>query len=251
MALEQFHIIERICRIGLAHAGTLEFRKQIAYLRNILARESRDGQVDARRTAAREQAACLTVLLDRFGPAAPIYPGHGDPPTPQTAARLKSDSILALVRSGRLDHEHLLAAEQIREVYSVLVSNLAAKTSSPDQVRMSLKNMGPWRQPFELMPERLVRLYHDHYKPWAAEIGRRKYGTKTLLELTIDVVVEAYSLHDIERSQKLRNGSASKPLRDSLQRYAELAGWLRPEHRNRRVPASSIFTDPPEVGAKL
>ena len=229
MATNQFHIVVDICRAGLAHIGSRDFRRQVARLRNALAREGDTAETSIDRTKAGNQVASLTELLERYKSADHYNPGIGDLPTPETVAKLKPDSILEMLRRGTLDHEHLLAADELRDVFQALVSGLTSKGTPLESGRMSLRQTGPYRQPIERMPERLARLYYDHYKPWAEEMENSRYGSVALLELTIDVVVDGHSLHDIERKQAMRNGSASKHLRAALQRYAEIAGWLTPE----------------------
>lgn len=229
MAARLFHIVQEVCHTGLVHTSSRDFRGKVARLRNALLRESRDETVSELRARAMEQAASLTELLERYKPVEPDYPGDGVRPTPQTVARLKPDTILEMLRRGSLCREHQMAAEEIRNIFQALVSGLMSKSAALDQPRIDLRTTGPYRQPVERMPERLVRLYHDRYKPWADETETLHCGGRSLLDFTIEVIVDGRTLHEVERKQSMRNGSASICLRKSLQRYAEIAGWLEVE----------------------
>lgn len=237
MALEQFHLVKEICSVGLVHMQTPEFRQTVAQLRNALARESKEAREAVVRNRAREQAAMLNTLLERFQPSVPSESKSRNGRAEAEIPRMRPDTIQLLLRKGRLEHEHGLAAEEISEIYGALLSGFSATVSASNPMRTNLRQSGPWRIPFDHLPQRLIRLYYDHYRPWSEQIKDQRCGTMPLSELTTEVVVNGRSLHEIERSQNLRNGSASEPLQRSLRIYAEIAGWLSPEPgRPRKKP---------------
>jgi hypothetical protein len=234
MAVDQFHIIKEICRAGLRQPETPDLRTSITKLRDALAEQSRQAHTRAMRSVARQQTDALTRLLKLYKSANLQRPDK--PAGAKTAVGLKRDAVSAMLRRGSLCPEHYLAAEQIREIYQALVSGFTATPRPPMEAAPRPRKAAAWYHPFERMPDRLVRLYHDRYRPWSSEMGGLRCGGKTHLELTIDVVVDGYSLHGIETHQALRHGTASTQLRAALQRYAEIAGWLE-RSENGRISA--------------
>lgn len=248
---DQFHLVIEVCRSGLDATEEQQFRRRVVRLRNALARAGRDAPLGAERSRAEQRARLLSELLaghpcagrppgavsgqgghdDHNGRArANGHDGHADGHAAQArpAPVLKGDPLVLMARKGTLEEEHMLAAREIRTLAGVLVNGLAARSVPWDEMRNDLRTAGPYRHPIERMPERLVRCYHDHYRPWAKAMEARRFGARTYTDLTLDVVVDGVSLHAIERGQRMRNGSASKCLRASLRHYAELAGWLDP-----------------------
>lgn len=229
MALEHFNLIKQICQSGLTHAGTPEFYEYVVKLQDLLVLQGQASAKASSRNAARKQAKALTTLLERHRPGYRTAVASG---MSQMASRLQPDTIQIMRRKGSLDQNHQLAAEEIHEIYGALTDGLTAKSRPPNEMRAKLRTLGSWHQPFERMSDRLIRLYHDHYRPWSIEASKRKLGSATLLELTLNVLICGQSLHEIERGQNLRNGAASKHLKDALQQYVEIAGWEKSRTRN-------------------
>lgn len=229
MALEHFNLIKQICQSGLTHAGTPEFYEHVVKLQDLLVLQGQASAKASSRNAARKQAKALSTLLERHRPG---YRTVVESDATRIATRLRPDTVTVLRQRGSLDQNHQFAAEEIHEIYGALTDGLTAKSRPPNEMRAKLRTLGSWHQPFERMSDRLVRLYHDHYRPWSIEASKRKLGSSTLLELTLNVLICGQSLHEIERGQNLRNGAASKHFREALQQYVEIAGWEKSSSGN-------------------
>ncbi len=181
----------------------------------------------------RRQALALEGLLGRGAGAQPL-PASGDPPTPQTRARLGQDPVRHMLGKGTLQREHADAAKEIRDVFEAVTAGLFASARRLDvEEVISGAQRRAFRQPVERLPERLGVLWRRRYKPWAEAVDGIKVGVTrnarwSALGLVIAVLVDGRSLHGIDRELKLRRGTAAAHFRGALHRYCVVAGTIRP-----------------------
>ena len=164
--------------------------------------------------------------------------GHADAsaavarPTPETVTKLRRDLIAHLYVGGRLRREHVDAAEDIRLIWYAFTRRLG-----PSAVDFTALATGPRRgpgavhQPIEWLTGREERIWRNRYRPWAAEMAQIPAGgtvSVTRFRLVLDLAVENESLRRVEAWYRIRHGRAFEALRDGLQRYAEIAGWIEP-----------------------
>lgn len=205
----------------------------------------------------RRQAQALEGLLGR-GVGAQALPASGDPPTPQTRARLGQDPVRHMLGKGTLEREHADAAEEIRDVFEAVTAGLFASARRLDvEEVISGAQRRAFRQPVERLPERLGVLWRRRYKPWADAVDGIKLGTTrnarwSALGLAIAVLVDGRSLHGIDRELKLRRGTAAAHFRGALHRYCVVAGWIRPRLTVVAVAAAPAAErgEPGEQGGK-
>jgi hypothetical protein len=200
------------------------------------------------------QAAGIDALLRQHRPALPSPRGEARA-TPETAAknraRVAQDPTDALARRRDWRPEYSRAAEEIREVFQALQAGLFAGSAGLDAVRVD-SSRRRFRQPVERMNERLTRLRIDRYTPWSREMERLEahkvraglrideagqpekpwqgpgHAARSLLALTMDVVIDGMPLADVDALTGLRHGRTAELVAMALRRYAEIAGWLAP-----------------------
>lgn len=100
------------------------------------------------------------------------------------------------------------AAREIERVFRSLVAGLFAKAAKHD-ARMGRPEMQEW----------LASAYSERYKPWADAMHR------DALAMTIDVVVDGWTLDDVAASRAVRRQNVSRDVRNGLRLYATMAGW--------------------------
>lgn len=100
------------------------------------------------------------------------------------------------------------AAHEIERVFRSLTAGLWAKAAKHD-ARTGRPEMQEW----------LAAAYSDRYKPWADALDR------DALAMTIDVVVDGWTLDDIAAARARRRQDVSRAVRNALRLYATMAGW--------------------------
>lgn len=142
---------------------------------------------------------------------------HG---TDGTRLKLKGDAVYQMHVARKISDDQRDAAEEIRFVWAALGRGLMPRASDPSRPQGSGA-----ADPVSTMRWAEARAWRDHYAPWAAAQGRiivREADRLRALQLTLDVVVDNYSLDDCDRVYRLRHGTTSNVVRAALQAYAAL-----------------------------
>lgn len=150
------------------------------------------------------------------------------PPTPETVAKLKTDSVRKLVGRG-ITEPQWEAAQEIRHIREALGRGLFPCRTLGKEMDMVRSSDG-FRDPLDRLTRSEERMYYDHYRPWikeAEQAARFGKGQITFLNVIEVVVIDNYAVRAADKMLGIRNGSAQDILRQSLQRYAEIAGWVQ------------------------
>ena len=142
--------------------------------------------------------------------------------TEETVAKLRPDIIEQLYRSGRIDGLHRQAAHEIRTVWEAMGRGLfpfptEVSLGSPCEIT-----------PFDRMTEDELAMWQRHYLPWAKRMSFAIVGSPvrvTTLQLVLDVALDDYPTQVVAGWYELSRPRVHRMLRDSLQAYAEIAGW--------------------------
>jgi hypothetical protein len=71
------------------------------------------------------------------------------------------------------------------------------------------------------------------------------------LQLCYDMVIDNYGPRQVERLHRLRHGLAMQGLRSALQRYAEIAEWVRPVGSASSLPAATRGARPQAAARRV
>jgi len=148
-------------------------------------------------------------------------PERRDPPTVQTAARLRRDVIATLLARRRLLPRHAAAAEEIRTVHEAVGRGMfpTAQLVSGPAAGRGRRNAHDF---LDRMSARERAAWERRYLPWtralAGELAGALPGTRWL-QLVIDIVVDNATLRETERRYRLRHGAALPWLRRGLESY--------------------------------
>ena len=141
--------------------------------------------------------------------------------TPQTLRKLERPVIDRLLHRGQLGDEQHRAAGEIARVWVAITSYLFPRTSDPSRSR-SRGSATDW-------PPALVIAYKERYSVWRDEAGAVQLGhRRTLADLVFMLAVDNYGPRQIERMWGMDHRRVLHLVRNSLWRYAELAGWIDP-----------------------
>lgn len=135
--------------------------------------------------------------------------------TPQTAAKLKRCSLETMRSRGLIGMEEIRAADEIARCWFGICGGLFSKAQNVETIRGSGRGM----------PAGVAEAYTERYKPWADWAGHP--SRRHMLAVVVDVVVDGWTVSEIDADRAWRNGSAATYLRDGLERYAQMAGWRR------------------------
>ena len=101
-----------------------------------------------------------------------------------------------------------------------------------------------YRSAFERMHDRLFEQWKDRFLPWAEEmeglpIQRSNVVRGSRFDMIVSVLIEGYTLRELEFLMTLKHGSLTSVLIGSLTRYAQVAGWLNAPvpPRDKKAPA--------------
>jgi hypothetical protein len=264
MERKLFGIVERMARQMLLEGASVEALRRVEHLRLWIAGELRavpavdeGGGLMAAHVEAQRQARVLDGLLRAHRPEAPAPRGEARA-TPETAAknraRMARHPLDALARRRDWREEYTWAAQEIADLYAALQRGLFQNAPAMDAVRVDSSRRRV-RQPIEGLSEQQGRIRRDRYNPWCREMDRLKAhevrrglavdaagqteapwqgpgrAGRTLLALTMDVVVDGLPLADVDDLTGLRHGRTAELVAMALRRYGEIAGWLeaRPE----------------------
>ena len=138
--------------------------------------------------------------------------------TPETLRKLHRVAIDNLLERGSIGEDQHRAGEEILQIWVALTASLCAKTSS------LLRFSGGSR---EVWPPTLTRAYRERYQPWRTEAsGLFVAHRRTVADLVILLAVDNFGLAQIGRLVGIDQRRVLDCVRNSLYRYAELAGWI-------------------------
>lgn len=180
-------------------------------------------------------------------------------PTDATRKRLAPDTIATMVANKQLTGEQRAAAEDIRFAFNAVTAGLWSKACDMNAVARGSRGD---------MHSSAAYAWTHRYKPWADCLSGIRYQAPTLDELravfrtmseddllwllsrvsesqhgeanqdalmvTIAVVIDGCSLAEVTRRERWRDTKAAKLLKEALNRYAEMAGWLAKGNAMRR-----------------
>ena len=139
--------------------------------------------------------------------------------TPETIRRAKADQIERMLDRGAITVDQRRAANEIMRVWTTMTAALLPRAQSMERAGGGAAD-APW-------PPGLGRAYIERYIPWRAEAGGVLVGVRsTVADLVFMIVVDNYSLHATARHFNMHDGTCRNYLRESLYRYAEIAGWI-------------------------
>lgn len=146
-------------------------------------------------------------------------------PADKARPRVDPDPLVMLAKAYRNDEATGLspdlerAAMEVWRIFVYLTSGSRLKAAALDR-----SPRGERAPP----SDGLVEAYLGNYLPWAREMSARYKQTGIpFMEVVIDLAVERHSPNRIDRSRNWRNGRAIVLIREALQRYCEIAGWVR------------------------
>lgn len=139
--------------------------------------------------------------------------------TPETLRKLQRPVIDRMLEQGRLtDHQHR-AAEEIAHVWQAVTACLFARVSDPSRSGYGRAGREEWSPA-------LVAAYTERYAVWRDEAGARLIGhRRTVADLVFAVAVDNYGPRQIANIWGMDQRTVLTLMRESLYRYAELAGW--------------------------
>lgn len=134
---------------------------------------------------------------------------------------------MRLYASGKLEYYHLDAAKEIERMWRALgrVMFPSSRGHLPREYNLGKRNLDP----FDRMGLAEVRIWQNRYLPWSKEMGAALLACHrtTKLQLTLDIVLDNYGMRTLEHHYGMRHGTAPDYLRAALERYAEIANWIR------------------------
>ena len=240
MDKREFSIVEKIVREAILVAPTAAMRRHVNHLRLCLNRQAtRPTSPTPDRTVAaditiKSQAAEIARLLARLEPPAPRAHDQIAPPTPETARKRRRDSLRHLVGRGSVGPEQERAAYEIVEVMELLQDGMRAQSRDPNG-GYGAKSVRQYRSAFERMHDRLFEQWKDRFLPWAEEMEALPVQQSNIVrgsrfDVLVSVLVEGYTLRELEFLMALKNGSLTPLFVGALTRYAQIAGWLDAPH---------------------
>jgi hypothetical protein len=123
----------------------------------------------------------------------------------------------ALRDAGTIDQDQFRAANEIEAVFSFISRAAAGRTASYDPERHG---------PTEAVPVVVRDAYSARYRPWRAQQGIIPvYGTATVADIVIQVVVDNMGLRQIADRYWMDQRSAKRIVGDGLRAYCVIAGW--------------------------
>lgn len=140
--------------------------------------------------------------------------------TPQTLRKLERPVIDRLLQRGQIGDEQHRAGVEIAHVWIAITACLFPRVSDPGRPRGSGGSRADWSPS-------LVAAYTERYGVWRDEAGAISVGhRRTLADLVFMLAVDNYGPRQIERMWGVNHARVLDLVRNSLWRYAELAGWI-------------------------
>jgi hypothetical protein len=138
-------------------------------------------------------------------------------PTPETAAKLERDVLLALTESGVLSLDQERAGREIADVWRALMRGFFG-TFNLEGAKVS----GRVREPVDAMTQSEARVYASTYLPWAKQEVRAlvvNFPKLTRCDLAYRVCAANQSPDTIARGFQVDRYALIGPLRDALDNY--------------------------------
>lgn len=149
-------------------------------------------------------------------------------PTPETLAKAGPDIIWRLEASGYLMREHVQAAHDIEDAFRALTNPVSWRLMrSIDTLQgpvVALEGRTLSTPGFLAAMSARAADAVQRYNNWTDELSRR--GWHGVYGLTVDAVTENVGLRQLERRWSHRNGMGKFVLREGLNCYAEVQGWV-------------------------
>ena len=223
MNQREFNIVERIVREAAMAAPTEPMRRHVGNLVLVL-----------RRQGETEQAGEIGRHHERMTAPFPLAPDQIAHPTRETRRKVRRDTVRYLVNRKKhpLSSEQERAAYEIVDVMEALSAGMAPQAQYDDpSLHERGKSIRSYKSAFERMTDRRFEQWKDRFIPWADEMERLPIAPGNLVrgnryDVMISVLVEGYTLREMEFLMTLTHGSLTTVFVGSLTRYAQLAGWL-------------------------
>ena len=147
-------------------------------------------------------------------------------PTPETKAKVRQrpDVLRRLLLAEKIDGTEMRAAEEIERIFMLITSPMISKSGG-----METGGGGAQRDFFDRIRP-MWDAWRLRYMPWAAmlEAWKVRHNTWPIHAVVIAIVVEGWSIREVEEVNEMRHGTAAPALVLGLKSYATGAGWRRP-----------------------
>lgn len=139
----------------------------------------------------------------------------------QETLRRKLDSVVdTMWARGKLTSEQRSAANEIAEIFEQFARAGAARVQEYEPRIRGGTQSTDWRAG-------LVTAYIQRYQPWRDEAGAICAGAgRTVFDLVIAIARNNYGFRQVACTYGLDQRTVLKRVRESLMRYAEIAGWV-------------------------
>ena len=148
--------------------------------------------------------------------------------TLQTLRHRQACVVDELFNRGNLTAEQHRAGQEIATVWLAITSGLFARVQKYEREPAGVSH-ADWRAS-------TISAYQGRYIPWRDEAGAVAVKGRTLAELVFLVVVDNYGCQQIAQSWHMHRDRVKQLTRSSLQRYAEIGGWV--DHCGRSINAA-------------
>lgn len=160
------------------------------------------------------------------GPRDPASWGAADElPGGKTRAISKS-TVQRMFEQGALDSDQLRAAVEIERIFTLVAGSLFARGQNYERVGGGMPAVSPdWA----------IRAYKDRYLPWCEEMNKRTYGPEPDLAYAIRVIIDGFSLQQMDAENRWSKGTASRMMKEALSLYVKRAVATSGGGKSRRV----------------
>lgn len=143
-------------------------------------------------------------------------------PTPETKAKLRPGTIerLLTAKEPKINSDHVRAADEIEWVMKGVFGFLYAKSNMRDHVDC----IGP-AGTAERLATSLAEAHQDRFKPWANWFKENRCDP--VVSVCLDIVTDGVTARELDAKYRKRKGWAANLLIEGLEKYAELAGWIK------------------------
>lgn len=145
--------------------------------------------------------------------------------TPEVLRHRQESVVDSMFAKGKLSAEQRRAANEIAEVWRAVSGALYAQVQQYEPHIPGGRSVEDWRVG-------MIRAYHERYIPWRDEAGRVSAGRgRVVFDLVQAVAVDNYGFRQVANRYGMDQRTVLRLVRESLYRYAEMAGWLHEEKR--------------------
>jgi glutamate mutase epsilon subunit len=141
--------------------------------------------------------------------------------TPETLNQRKIRVVDELLERGKLTDEQRRAAIEINAVWLKITIGLFARVQRYER---QARGVGQ-----EDWASSMINAYHDRYIPWRDEAGAvavKGQGNMTVADLVFCLAIDNYGVRQLADSRGMDQRTVLDYVRNSLQRYAEIGGWV-------------------------